>query len=142
MLGKVYDGNELCFTHKECLSTEFMPKRIWKHKVLCKNYTTYDLRCEQDSINLNRHADVMVLAHEDNSDTWQAYWYACIIGIFHVMVRVDHGFCCTGVVGTGTVLDLLTHTNTIPVAGNPRVSATHSHALFRSHHMHLYTLTQ
>ena len=31
--------------------------------------------------------DVMVLAHEDDSDTWQAYWYARIIGIFHILVR-------------------------------------------------------
>src|SRR5882762_624119 len=33
--------------------------------------------------------------------------------------------------GTGTVLDLLTHTNTIPIAGNPRVSATCSHTQHR-----------
>jgi len=37
----------------------------------------------------------------------------------------------------GTVLDLLTHSNTVPVMGNPWVSATHSHAQFCSHHTHL-----
>ena len=54
------------------------------------NYTTYDLRRSQDSLNSRTHADIMVLSHEDQG-TGQTrahpYWYARIIGIFHAMVQ-------------------------------------------------------
>jgi hypothetical protein len=51
------------------------------------NYTTYDLRRDQDSINPRTHADIMVAAHEDESDEVpHPYWYARVIGIFHVNV--------------------------------------------------------
>src|SRR5882762_1626010 len=52
----------------------------------------------------------------------------------HIVFRVVHRFgqtcrfCHVGVVGMGMVLDLLTHANTVPITGNPQVSATHSHA--------------
>ncbi|KAF8833221.1 hypothetical protein BDN67DRAFT_917411, partial [Paxillus ammoniavirescens] len=52
------------------------------------NYTTYDLCCDQDSLNPHMHADVMVLSREN--DVIYPYWYACIVGIFHAMV------VCTG----------------------------------------------
>src|SRR5882762_8718647 len=38
-----------------------------------------------------------------------------------------HRFCCMGVAGTGTVLDLPTCANTVPVMGNLQVSTTCSH---------------
>ena len=52
------------------------------------NYTTYDLRRAQDSLNSQTHADLMVLSHEDESEgqSEHPYWYAHIIGIFHAMV--------------------------------------------------------
>jgi hypothetical protein len=50
------------------------------------NYTTYDLRREQDSINPRTHADIMVLAHEEDA-SWHPYWYARVLGIFHMMVE-------------------------------------------------------
>lgn len=60
------------------------------------NYTTYDVRRAQNSINPRNHADVMVLAHEDEeirvrdgSDP-EAYSYARAIGIFHTYVE-HHG---------------------------------------------------
>ncbi|KAI0691872.1 hypothetical protein C8T65DRAFT_745363, partial [Cerioporus squamosus] len=67
---------------------------IWKeaifwHEVLHLNYTTYDLRCSQDSVNPKNHGDIMLLA--DNSDTPGAhpFVYARIIRIFHINVRLD-----------------------------------------------------
>jgi hypothetical protein len=50
------------------------------------NYTTYNLHHEQDSINPCTKANVMVLHPTGLSPN--PYWYAQIIGIFHVMV--DH----------------------------------------------------
>jgi len=58
--------------------------------VLRINYTTYDLCCAQDSLNPRVHADIMVLANEESQPGELAphpYWYACIVGIFHVYVR-------------------------------------------------------
>lgn len=50
------------------------------------NFTTYDLRREQDSLNPRTHADVMVLSHEDDESNSHPYWYARIIGAFHALV--------------------------------------------------------
>jgi hypothetical protein len=59
--------------------------KIYEHSVLRINYTTYNLRREQDSLNPRTRADVMVLSHEDDDDR-HPYWYARIIRIFHVDV--------------------------------------------------------
>ncbi|KAJ3768980.1 hypothetical protein FB446DRAFT_813657 [Lentinula raphanica] len=63
--------------------------RMYKHKVLQINYTTYDSRRCQDSINPRTYPDIMVLASDDSSD--HPYWYARVIGIYHVMVEYDGG---------------------------------------------------
>lgn len=46
------------------------------------NYTTYDVRRGQDSLNARNLPDVMTLAHQENSP--HPFDYARIIGIFHV----------------------------------------------------------
>jgi len=53
--------------------------RIYQHKV---NYTTYNARRSQDSLNPCTHGDIMVLSWDDS----HPYWYARIMGIFHAMV--------------------------------------------------------
>jgi hypothetical protein len=65
----------------------FTNDRIFRHKVLRINYTTYDLRRAQDSLNPRTHADVMVMAHEGD----HPYWYARILGVFHVNVVYTGG---------------------------------------------------
>jgi len=45
----------------------------------------YDLRREQDTINPHTCADVMVLSHEEEKT--HPYWYAHVIGIFHINVE-------------------------------------------------------
>ncbi|KIO14023.1 hypothetical protein M404DRAFT_120829, partial [Pisolithus tinctorius Marx 270] len=55
------------------------------------NYMSYDCCRAQDSLNPCTHADIIVLAHED--ECAQAphmnnpYWYAHIISIFHTTVK-------------------------------------------------------
>lgn len=56
---------------------------LYRHKILRVNYTTYDLRRSQDSINPRTHPDIMLLSHDDEP---HPYWYARVIGIFHVDV--------------------------------------------------------
>ena len=58
--GKTYDGDEHSYSDEERDNVKFKTERIWQHKVLRLNYTTYDLRREQDSLHLERQANVMV----------------------------------------------------------------------------------
>ena len=41
---------------------------------------------EQDSLNPHTHANIMVLLQEDDANA-HPYWYACIIGIYHALIR-------------------------------------------------------
>ncbi|KAJ7203528.1 hypothetical protein GGX14DRAFT_369445 [Mycena pura] len=59
--------------------------RIYEHKVFRVNYTTYDVRRAQDSLNSRYHSDIMTLAPEDD-DTAHPFRYAQIIGIYHADV--------------------------------------------------------
>ncbi|THV05634.1 hypothetical protein K435DRAFT_816329 [Dendrothele bispora CBS 962.96] len=65
--------------------------RIYKHKVLRINYTTYDMRRSQDSINPHTNSDVMVLSSDLDPDA-HPFWYARVLGIFHARVRLNNGY--------------------------------------------------
>lgn len=88
-----YDGDELDFTPSERHSVIIDNNIIYRHnlKVLRVNYTTYDMRRGQDSINprVPGHADIMVLSpeNEQENDDPHPYWYGRIIGIFHANIR-------------------------------------------------------
>lgn len=63
---------------------------MYKHEVILSiNYMTYDLRCVQDLINMPTHPYLMTLGHEDQEEgtKWHPYWYAKVLGIFHVNMR-------------------------------------------------------
>jgi hypothetical protein len=83
--GLEYDGDKREFTSAERSTVILMHEKIFRHKVLHVNYTTYDLRRDQDSLNPQTNADIMLLAHEDAGDG-HPYWYARIIGVFHALV--------------------------------------------------------
>ncbi|KAJ8087428.1 hypothetical protein PM082_006258 [Marasmius tenuissimus] len=76
------------FSSKECASVKIINDRIYRHKVLDVQYTSYDLRRCQDSVNLGNHPDVMVLAGEREPDS-HPYWYARTLGIFHARVYYE-----------------------------------------------------
>ena len=87
LLDHTYEGDEIDFTDSERETVTLVNNRIYRHKVLRINYTTYDLRRAQDSLNPRNHADVMVLSHEDEDGDPHPYWYARILGVFHAQVR-------------------------------------------------------
>lgn len=60
--------------------------RIYPHAVLRVNYTSYDMRRCQDSLNPRTHPYVMVLSAEDDTRNPHPYWYARIIGVYHATV--------------------------------------------------------
>ena len=64
------------------MSLKLINNQIYQHKVLWVNYTTYNVRWDQDSLNPRTHGDIMVLSRDDE----HPYWYAHIVGIFHAMV--------------------------------------------------------
>jgi len=83
-----YDGNEHAFSDEEQDSITFVGNCMYMHDVIRINYTTYDLRCAQDSINMQTHPYLMTLGHKDEEGAkWHPYWYAKVLGIFHVNVR-------------------------------------------------------
>ena len=54
---------------------------MYLHQVMRVNYTSYDMRREQDTINPRNHADVLLLSPSHES---HPYLYARVIHIFHV----------------------------------------------------------
>jgi len=49
------------------------------------NYTTYDMRRAQDYINPRTQRDIMLLSQDSSLDA-HPFWYARVLGIFHVEV--------------------------------------------------------
>ncbi|KIO07070.1 hypothetical protein M404DRAFT_137519, partial [Pisolithus tinctorius Marx 270] len=89
LLGDISDNGEgKEFTVAQRNRLIIIKNRLYKHKLLRVNYTTYDLRRMQDSVNPRTHPDIMVLSHEDE-DNPHPYWYARIIGIFHVEIQYN-----------------------------------------------------
>ena len=52
------------FTSEGRNTVTILNNLIYSHKVLWINYTTYDMRREQDFLNPRTHADIMVLSQE------------------------------------------------------------------------------
>ena len=81
-----YDGDEHDFSDEDRLCLNIKDNRIYFHSKLSVNYTTYDLRREQDTINPLTRSDILVLSHEDEKT--HPYWYARVVHVFHVFVQV------------------------------------------------------
>jgi hypothetical protein len=60
---------------------------MYMHQHVRINYTRYDLQRDQDSVNSTNRSGIMLKAHDDQPI--HPYWYAQIIGIFHVNVSYD-----------------------------------------------------
>ncbi|KAJ8088590.1 hypothetical protein PM082_013833 [Marasmius tenuissimus] len=88
LLSVILNHRDDQFSSKECASVKIINDRIYCHKVLDIQYTLYDLRWCQDSINLGNHPNVIVLAGEREPDS-HPYWYARTLGIFHARVYYE-----------------------------------------------------
>lgn len=69
----------------------FKNDTMYRHNIMRTNYTTYDVRRAQDTINPNTdHRDILLLAQEyceeDHPLTYHQYRYARVLGIYHVNV--------------------------------------------------------
>ncbi|KAG2051670.1 hypothetical protein BDR06DRAFT_983445 [Suillus hirtellus] len=77
----VSDCNHM-FTDEERNKVIIPNNMVYSVQTMKVHYTTYDMRCEYDTINLCTHADVMVLSGE--TAPTHPYWYARILGIYHI----------------------------------------------------------
>lgn len=68
-------------SREELNSLRFRANRLYLHKVMRVNYTSYDIRRQQDSVNPRTHPDVMML---NSPDADHPYLYARVLSIFHV----------------------------------------------------------
>jgi hypothetical protein len=61
---------------------------MYRHHIARFNYTTYDVRRSQDVINPGTtHCDIMLLANDDDeSNAHHPFYYARVLGIYHVNV--------------------------------------------------------
>ncbi|XP_006454215.1 hypothetical protein AGABI2DRAFT_62391 [Agaricus bisporus var. bisporus H97] len=84
------------FSTAELNALQFSANRVYQHKYLRINYTSYDLQRSQDSINPRSHPDILILADNtsqpdnlsDNSfSSSHPYLYARTLGIFHADIR-------------------------------------------------------
>lgn len=74
------------FSPDERDNIEIQKNRFYRHRRLRINYTTYDVRRAQDSVNPRKRRDIMLLSNEDR-DGAHPYWYARTICVFHCMLR-------------------------------------------------------
>jgi hypothetical protein len=69
------------------ISVVFRSDRIYRHKILRLNYTTYDVRRDEDVVHAGTsHNNVMVLNSDEGSADQHPYWYGRVLGIFHANV--------------------------------------------------------
>ncbi|KAL5476569.1 hypothetical protein ACEPAI_3249 [Sanghuangporus weigelae] len=76
------------FSSEEIDGLQFRLDKLYWHKVIRVNYTAYDVRREQDSLNPRSHPNITLLSSD--SDMPHPYLYARILGLFHVDIAY-HG---------------------------------------------------
>ncbi|KZP28578.1 hypothetical protein FIBSPDRAFT_728633 [Athelia psychrophila] len=86
--GGEYDGDEEVFSNEDHNYLRICENRVYSVQTMRVNYTTYDVRREQDTINPRTHCNVMV-ASPDTSTNAHRFWYARVLGIFYVWVCDD-----------------------------------------------------
>ncbi|KAJ3925142.1 MAG: hypothetical protein NXY57DRAFT_949196 [Lentinula lateritia] len=84
ILGVPDEGRE--FSDKERRTITIQNNRIYQHKVIRFNYTSYDMRRNQDSCNPQTHADIMLISGDAEDRIQHPYWFARIIGVFHINI--------------------------------------------------------
>ncbi|EKM78993.1 hypothetical protein AGABI1DRAFT_75575 [Agaricus bisporus var. burnettii JB137-S8] len=99
LIGYTSGRDEDEITDEESQSVQILNERLYSHEVFRVNYTTYDLRRTQDSINPKTHPDIMVLSPEEDNgkSTFHPYWYARIIKIFHANVYFRGSRSCPNI---------------------------------------------
>jgi hypothetical protein len=87
--GLPFDSDETYFSDDDLGQVVIIDSILYRHRTIQINFTTYDLRRGQDSINPSTGIRaVMLLSNEDydpNSPN-HPYWYCQVLGVFHCYV--------------------------------------------------------
>ncbi len=85
ILHPTWSGDGAEYSDEERNKVFFVNERLYRHKVMRINYTTYNVRLGQDSVNARNHADIMVLSRTDEDHPFE---YGRIISTFHVDIVI------------------------------------------------------
>ncbi|KAJ7220515.1 hypothetical protein GGX14DRAFT_354385 [Mycena pura] len=85
LLHRDFDGDEEQFSEEERATVRINNNSIYSVGTMRVNYTTYDMRRDQDTINPRTHPDVIVLSAETGRNA-HPFWYARVLGIFYADV--------------------------------------------------------
>lgn len=85
LLHRDFDGDETHFSDDDRNTVRLINNQIYSAKVLRVNYTTYDMRRDQDCMNPRTHCDVIVMSPETGAGA-HPFWYARVLGVFHAKV--------------------------------------------------------
>ncbi|KAG5223215.1 GLOBIN domain-containing protein [Salix suchowensis] len=78
----------LGYTGGERNTVRILGNKIFSVQTMCINFTSYDIRQDQDCLNPRMdNRDIMLYAPDGDDDN---YWYARVLGIFHAKVLL-HG---------------------------------------------------
>jgi len=84
--GSAIPGEDPKFSDTELAQVIIKDNLIFPHATVAFNYTTYDVRRDRDTVNINSgRQDVMLPSFEDDSRT-HPYWYARVLGIYHANI--------------------------------------------------------
>lgn len=94
MKGLPHDGDEAEYSKTEWDQLWIIRGRIYEHKVLRVNFTTYNIWRDQDYVKPGTgHLFIMVAASEgfDEHDKPYPFWYAQVLGTYHANVAYKAG---------------------------------------------------
>ncbi|KAF8955983.1 hypothetical protein BDZ97DRAFT_1672464, partial [Flammula alnicola] len=84
--GNAIPGEDPKFSDSELSQVIIKDNFIFSHATVAFNFTTYDIRHDQDTVNVNSgRRDIMLPSFEDDHHT-HPYWYARVLGIYHANV--------------------------------------------------------
>ncbi|KAJ7704598.1 hypothetical protein B0H17DRAFT_921234 [Mycena rosella] len=85
LVGRSFDGDEADYSEAQRDTVRIVQQQMFPVQTLRVNFTTYDMRRDQDTINPRSHPNVMVLSPETTANA-HPFWYARVLGIFHLEV--------------------------------------------------------
>ncbi|KAJ7617570.1 hypothetical protein B0H17DRAFT_965353, partial [Mycena rosella] len=85
LVGRSFDGDEADYSEAQRDTVRIVRQQMFPVQTLRVNFTTYDMRRDQDTINPRSHPNVMVLSPETTANA-HPFWYARVLGIFHLEV--------------------------------------------------------
>ncbi|KAK7688185.1 hypothetical protein QCA50_008555 [Cerrena zonata] len=88
LTNRQFDGDDHDdFTDADRQSIRITDNKIFSVSRFQVNFTTYDVRRAQDSLNPSKQCNVMVQSPETEAGA-HLYWYAQVLGVFHATVSV------------------------------------------------------